>query len=249
MRRLLVVVVALLSQTVQGQETGYQKEVSVRQATRLDWTFALSNQSLAAPPAEWLPGYDSTQQRYELFVPGSPQTAGKKPSKTTAKPKQVKAAAVRNALPLVLFISPGDQPAGWAQWQPVCTQQGIAFASPFDAGNNTPLPKRVRIVLDVLDDLRQRYAIDPDRTYIAGFSGGGRTACGIGFALPELFGGVVPVCAAGDLPAQYAKQRKEMLEAAINLWMMVVQDGQDAQAVADAEQRLPELKKLLDRES
>jgi pimeloyl-ACP methyl ester carboxylesterase len=54
-------------------------------------------------------------------------------------------------------------------------------------------------VLDVLDDIRQRHAIDPDRTYLAGFSGGGRTACGIAFALPELFGGVIPVCAGGDL--------------------------------------------------
>src|SRR6185436_911045 len=27
----------------------------------------------------------------------------------------------------------------------------------------------------------------------------GRVACGIAFALPELFGGVIPVCASGDL--------------------------------------------------
>ena len=34
-------------------------------------------------PAEWLPGYDSTQQRYELFIQGARQAAGKKPAKTT----------------------------------------------------------------------------------------------------------------------------------------------------------------------
>jgi hypothetical protein len=34
---------------------------------------------------------------------------------------------------------------------------------------------------------------------VAGISGGGRIACAIGFALPELFGGVMPICAAGDL--------------------------------------------------
>jgi pimeloyl-ACP methyl ester carboxylesterase len=72
-------------------------------------------------------------------------------------------------------------------------------ASPRGAGNRCPFPRRVRIVLDVLDDIRRRFPIDPDRTYLAGFSGGGRVACTIGFALPELFGGVISFCAAGDL--------------------------------------------------
>jgi len=39
--------------------------------------------------------------------------------------------------------------------------------------------------------------IDPDRTYLSGFSGGGRMACGIAFALPEHFGGVLPLGAGG----------------------------------------------------
>jgi hypothetical protein len=49
-------------------------------------------------------------------------------------------------------------------------------------------------VLDVLDDVRRKFTIDPDRTYLGGFSGGARVSCNIAFALPEYFGGVVPVC-------------------------------------------------------
>lgn len=165
---------------VRADETGYRKEVTVGGATRLDWTFALSNQSRVDPPEEWLRGYDSTKQRYELFVP--------------PKPKDRK-----HGHPVVLFISAGDSPAGWSQLEAVCKQQGILFASPYEAGNNTPMPRRVRIVLDVLDDIRREHPIDPDRTYLAGFSGGGRVACAMAFALPELFGGVMPVCAGGEL--------------------------------------------------
>ncbi len=160
-------------------ETGYQKQVTVAEPTRLDWTFVVANQSVVDPPTEWLQGYDSGQQSYERFVP---QTKKK-----------------NDTLPLVLFVSADDSPAGWSQLEPVCIQKGIAFASPFAAGNNTPMPRRVRIVLDILDDLRRQYRIDPDRTYIAGFSGGGRVACQIAFGMPELFGGVMPVCAGGDL--------------------------------------------------
>ena len=51
--------------------------------------------------------------------------------------------------------------------------------------------------------------------------------------------------ASGELPPQYANQRKDMLEAAINLWLLVVQDGQDDKAVDDGQRRLPKLKAQL----
>lgn len=158
---------------------GYHAEAAVTAPTRLDWVFALANQSRETPPPDWLEGYDSTQQRYELFVP--PQTKPRKPA------------------PLVLFISPSDLPAGWKQWEAVCKREGVIFASPFNAGNACPTPRRVRIVFDVLDDIRKRHAIDPDRTYLAGFSGGARIACATAFALPEYFGGVIAVCGSENL--------------------------------------------------
>ena len=42
---------------------------TVAAPTRLDWVFALSNQSPAKPPAEWTKGYVSTEQTYRLCVP------------------------------------------------------------------------------------------------------------------------------------------------------------------------------------
>jgi hypothetical protein len=52
------------------------------------------------------------------------------------------------------------------------------------------------------------YRIDPDQTYLAGFSGGGRMACTIAFALPEYFGGVIPICGTNPLPAvDYLRHR------------------------------------------
>lgn len=159
---------------------GYQAKVFVSAPTRLDWTFALANRSLAEPPADWLPGYDSIAQQYELFIPSHKGTA-KKP------------------LPAIVFISPGNEPMGWKHFEALCKQNDILFAGPRLAGNDCPIKKRVRIVLDVLDDLRRNHHTDPDRTYLVGFSGGGRVACAVAFALPELFGGVMPLCAGGDL--------------------------------------------------
>ena len=71
---------------------GTHDRVTVANPTRLDWVFALSNQSPAKPPAEWTKGYVSTEQTYRLVVP----------AKVTTK-----------LVPLVLFISPGDNPSGF----------------------------------------------------------------------------------------------------------------------------------------
>ncbi len=167
---------------------GHLAEKSVTAATRLDWVYALANQSPAQPPAHLLDDYDSTKQSYELFVPErySPD----------------------KSWPVVLFVSPGNRGTGFQQWQQVCRREQIIFASPHAAGNNTPMPRRIRIVMDVLDDLRRRYNVDPDRTYVGGFSGGGRVACSIAFALPEYFGGVLPVCAGGELREESSLRRR-----------------------------------------
>jgi len=161
---------------------GYQPKVPVRQAGRFDWTFVVSNRSLASPPSDWTPDYDPQKEHYALFVP-----EGCDPQKPC---------------PLILLVPAGDQPDGWAQLEPVCRKQGILFASPYGAGNACPGKQRVRIVLDVLDQVRRDWRVDPDRTYIAGISGGGRMACAIGFALPECFGGVIGICAGGELRSE-----------------------------------------------
>ena len=163
-------------------------ERKVTAATRLDWQFAVSGfgKNAAKLPA----GYDSTKQRYQLFVP-----------KNYRKDKPAA---------MVLFISPSDQPGSFKSWQKLCETDGVFFASPFGAGNNTAPGVRTRIILDVLDDVRRLYRIDPDQTYITGFSGGGRMACAIGFALPEYFGGVAPICGTNPISGPgYLRHRVE----------------------------------------
>jgi len=164
------------------------KEQRVSAPTRLDWQFAV--RGFGADAAQLPAGFDSTKQRYQLYVPKGYQA--------------------KKAWPLVLFISAGDTPAGWTAWQKLCEKEGVFFASPYGAGNSTAAGPRTRIVLDVLDDIRRAYRIDPDRTYITGFSGGGRWACAVGFALPELFGGVAPLCGTNPITGPtYLRHRIE----------------------------------------
>src|SRR5579884_2216977 len=136
-------------------ETGLREEVTVGRPTRLDWRFVAAE--FGPKMAEVPHSYESIRQRYQLYVP--PEY---KPDK---------------AWPLVVFVSSGDAPLGWRSWQKVCEDRDIFFCAAYGAGNNTPTGQRIRLVLDMFDDVRRRYHIDPNRTYLNGLSGGGRLAC------------------------------------------------------------------------
>jgi dienelactone hydrolase len=149
---------------------GFKTSVSVGAPTRLDWVFAESHKSEPEKPQYKV--FPSTTVQYEFFAP---------PNYDSQK-----------AYPLILFLSADPQaPAGWTTFKKLCMEKGVLFAAPRAVGDNHPTWERIRIVADVLDDVRKNYHVDTDRTYIGGIGSGARMACRVGFALPELFGGVM----------------------------------------------------------
>src|SRR5207253_8626226 len=129
----LFIVLAIVT-TATAADTRFQAEVKVQKPTRLDWQFAASG--FGADAAKLPSDYLSYQQRYQLFVPED--------------------YADKKAWPLLVFVSPGDDPLGWRMWQKVCQEHSILFCAAYGAGNNQPAGVRVRIVLDMLDDVRRR---------------------------------------------------------------------------------------------
>src|SRR5262245_52956963 len=148
------------------------RNVTVSGPTRLDWEFV--SHRFARDAADQLDTYDSKKQRYQRYIP-----------ETYSKTR---------AWPLIVFVSPSKDPVGWDGFEHTCVREGIFYCSPYRAGNTVPGGLRSRIILDVTDDVRRRFRIDPEQTYIGGFSGGGRLACTVGFAMPEIFAGIIPVC-------------------------------------------------------
>jgi predicted esterase len=176
---------------------GYYPSVGVLAPGRLDWTYVVSQQSLDPEPTLLTAGYVSTRQTYELYVP--PRYNSRRPSA------------------MIIHVTAGTQSDGWLHWQYVCRAHGVILAGVHNAGNAVRMPLRARIVLDVLDEVRRRFNIDPDRTYISGMSGGGNAASRIAFALPELFGGLIAICGTWNLrPEPMLRQRvSERLSVAV----------------------------------
>src|SRR5436305_6293082 len=114
---------------------GYQPSVKVSAETRLDWVFAVANQSPKQVPKGWIDGYDSAKQTYELFVP--------------------RGLDARKPAAAILFISPGDKAMGYASWQQACQELGVILAGPHAAGNDCPMQRRGRVGRDGRGDVRR----------------------------------------------------------------------------------------------
>jgi len=175
-----------------GQGFAFNPRVEVQQETRIDWISAVSGRSIADPPKELLKGYRSDLQNYVLYGPTN--------------------VANGRGYPLILCISYRSTSFGWDYCRGTCMRHGVVYAEPLRAGNRVPMAQRVRIVVDVLDDVRRRFPIDPDRTYLMGYSGGGTTAGLILRTLPEYFGGALLSSGHSPIPqvpwqAQRMKER------------------------------------------
>jgi pimeloyl-ACP methyl ester carboxylesterase len=185
--------------SAQGQQFQYIEKLVVAEPTKLDWVFPLLEKSPPVMPEALVK--ETTRGgrfEYEFFGPREGDAAGR-------------------AWPLVIFVSPQDRPVGWDFWAPTCDAHGVLFAGVRDAGNGVAVSRRVRATLEVLGDVRSRYRVDPERTYLAGFSGGAFIACRVAFAVPEYVGGVVCIGDAPQLPPDpWARQRlRERLSLAI----------------------------------
>lgn len=152
-----------------SQPPRYFSRVQVKEVTRLDWLFPFLHTSPSDVPPDIDERFHLARSNYEYFGPRRTSTS----------------------IPLVVFVSPSNEPTGWDSWRPICQKHGIAFVGVRNAGNGVAVDVRIRLVLEALGDVRRRIRVDPDRTYISGFSGGAQVASLVGFNLPEYFGGVI----------------------------------------------------------
>lgn len=108
---------------------------------------------------------------FDVFVPALP--AGERPG-------------------LLVFVPPVDAFAIPGAWRDALARHRLAMIVPRAAGNRRDmLEQRIPRALEALGLGMRRFAPDPARTFVAGFSGGARTAQMLAFAWPDRFRGVL----------------------------------------------------------
>jgi tetratricopeptide (TPR) repeat protein len=91
---------------------------------------------------------------------------------------------------LLVWVSPS--PIGGASRPDLLAnlaRRRLIWAGANDAGNERPRWYRFALALDAAHNLAKLYRIDPERIYIAGYSGGGRISSVLSVVYPEVFRG------------------------------------------------------------
>jgi tetratricopeptide (TPR) repeat protein len=115
-------------------------------------------------------GYEIGEESFQLYVPpGDPPETG---------------------YGLLVWISPtgfgGFTRSGMEE---VYERRGLIAIGADNAGNPRPVWDRWGMALDAVAGLSEVFPVNPDRVYVAGYSGGGRVASGLATCFPEVFGG------------------------------------------------------------
>ena len=177
--------VLLLTTGIASAQGEFVQKLRVQKATKLDWRSAVSDSgSLQGDSGtDRMNRYVPERQLYDFFGPRR---------------------VPDRQLPLILFISPANVPHEWKRFEQTCRTRGILFAGPRNVGNAQDANIRLRAAIEVLGDVRRRYRVDTDRTYIAGFSGGAIVATRLAFAMPEICGGLICIGQRLFLPGDQA---------------------------------------------
>ena len=132
-------------------------------AIRVDKRLAHSAVTLRDQPI------DLARERFTVYVPAHPPTQG---------------------YGLLVFIPPWENamlPRGWAA---ILDRRGVIFVSAAKSGNEANiLDRREPLALLAAHNIMQRFHVNPERIYIAGFSGGSRVALRLALGFPDVFRG------------------------------------------------------------
>lgn len=96
---------------------------------------------------------------------------------------------------LIVYISPDQRSSSLPPgWDAVLSSRKYLFVSPHNAGNGCENPRRRGLAVLGALQMKQHYRIDGNRVFVAGLSGGARTASALGFYQTDLFKGTIQDC-------------------------------------------------------
>jgi Esterase PHB depolymerase len=134
-------------------------------SARLERQLSASGKTLSGQPV------DLAVEKYIVYVPSQHPASG---------------------YALVVFVPPWQQAGLPEGWGPVLDRYGAIFVSAARSGNDeNTMGRREPLALLAAQNIMADHPVDPERVYIAGFSGGSRIALRLAIGYPDLFRGAI----------------------------------------------------------
>ena len=90
---------------------------------------------------------------------------------------------------LLVWVSASPSGTVYRPWMELLDKHHLIWIGANNAGNSRSAPIRLGLAIDAAHNMRLKYAIDDDRIYVAGGSGGGRCSSMLGVSCPDSFRG------------------------------------------------------------
>lgn len=90
---------------------------------------------------------------------------------------------------LIVYVSPTKRGGPPRSWDGLLQQNNMIWIGANNSGNRVVVGKRMFLAMLALRVAASKYAVDEERIYLSGFSGGGKTAGRLMAANPQLFSG------------------------------------------------------------
>lgn len=100
---------------------------------------------------------------------------------------------------VVSYIPPSDHGFIHKSFFPPMMANNLIVVAPKDAGNKVDPVQRITMAIHAVELIKRRYAVDDNRVYISGSSGGGRAASLAMYYRPDLFVGGMPLFGANPI--------------------------------------------------
>jgi len=107
---------------------------------------------------------------------------------------------------IIAYINSGDGGILFNSWKEVLEERNLIWVCGLKAGNEVDPLFRHAMVLEGVNQIRKRYNVDNDRTYVAGLSGGGRAAGILMLMFADVFDGGWTICGVNPIGKASAKQ-------------------------------------------
>jgi dienelactone hydrolase len=130
---------------------------------------------------------------------------------------------------LLVWVSPLDEAGMPPGWHATLEERGVIFVTAARSGNQTsPLGRRIPLALTAAANVARSHAIDPDRVWIAGFSGGARIAERMALGYPDVFSGAILDGSSDDIGAEdVALPPRERFERLLDRTAIVFSSGRE----------------------
>jgi len=175
--------------------------------------FAVTDGASQDQAMTFISTYDGTAQPFRLFVP-------KQKSK-------------REPFPLVVVLhGKGVNQNAWFDYTPIkefAERHGYVVAAPHGRGDYFYRGAAEQDILDIIQTVKSKLSIDPDRVYLMGHSMGGWGTWWVGLRNPDIFAAISPMSGFAQM---------ELLPNALHLDPFIIHDADDA-VVSVEQSRMP----------